>query len=408
VTRPLLAVVFDAGSATPIEIGAAADGLCDLAFVCDPDAPAVARSMPVLERLGEIVPPGPARRVARRLAAVGTAGVITFSDGGLGCAAALAGLLGLPRHGASTVAALTDKACQRRRLAAAGVEAIRFATIDAVPDAAAAAERVGTPAVLKPRRGSASRSTTLVRTPAECAAAVEAAVAAGETALILEEHLAGDDRVAGAGWGDYVSVESLVQDGRVVHLGVTGKTALADAFRETGEFFPSTVSEATAAAALALATDALAALDVRHAICHTEIKLTAAGPRLIEVNGRLGGHIDDVYSRATGRSPLWAAMRVALGCHDPVDPGRPGCVAYQLFVTPPPWARTVESVAGLRAARALPGVRRVELRKGPGDPVDWRRGTLSAIGTVHGEAADHAALREILVTLEATLVVSYG
>ena len=39
---------------------------------------------------------------------------------------------------------------------------------------------------------------------------------------------------------------------------------------------------------LGMVADAIEALGIRTAVVHTEVKLTPEGPRLIEVNGRLG------------------------------------------------------------------------------------------------------------------------
>jgi biotin carboxylase len=404
---PLLAVVFDLGSATAMDVGLAAEGLCDLVFVCDPSSAHVGQAMPVLEDFGTVVSLGDVDRVAATLRAMGAEGIVAFGDHELAAAAAIAGRLGLPYHSPETAAVLTDKHLQRARLAAEGVDAIRFAIIARPDEAEAAARVVGAPAVLKPRRGSGSRNTTLVRTPEECAAAAAEAFRLGEEALVLEELLTGDERVAGEGWGDYVSVESLACGDDVFHLGVTGKPPLAEPFRETGAFFPSTLPQEVAERAFAVTADALRAAGVRHGVCHTELKLTPSGSRVIEVNGRLGGYVDDVMSRSTGLSPLRLALAAALGRAGAVERGLPECVAYQLFALPPVGARSVADVRGVDAARRLPGVLRVEVTRGPGDAVDWREGTASTVATVHGEAPDHAALLRVRRSLAELLVVDY-
>lgn len=404
---PLLAVAFDLGSATAMEIGVAAEGLCDLAFVCDPRSPDVRQAMPVLEDFGEVVPLGDLDRTAATLRAIGAEGIVAFGDPELAVAAAVAERIGLPYHSPDTAAVLADKHLQRARLAERGIDAIGFAMIARPDEAEAAARRIGTPAVLKPRRGSGSRNTTLVRSPEECAAAASDAFRLGEEALVLEELLVGDERVAGEGFGDYVSVESLACGNDVVHLGVTGKPPLAEPFRETGALFPSTLSGDVAERAFALTAAALRAVGVRHGICHTELKLTAAGPRVIEVNGRLGGYVDDVMSRSSGLSPLRLALAAAVGRAGAVERPRPDRVAYQLFVLPPVGARAIAGIAGVDEARRLPGVLRVEVARGPGEAVDWREGTASTVVVVHGEAPDHAGLLRTRRALRETLVVDY-
>jgi hypothetical protein len=160
--------------------------------------------------------------------------------------------------------------------------------------------------------------------------------------------------------------------------------------------------------AFAVAEAALRAAGVRHGLCHTELKLTPAGPRVIEVNGRLGGYVDDVVSRSSGMSPLRLALAAALERAGAVERPRPERVAYQLFVLPPVGARAIERVDGVEAARRLPGVLRVELQRRPGDAVDWREGTASRVAVVHGEAPDHAELLRVRRLLAELLIVDYA
>ena len=64
---------------------------------------------------------------------------------------------------------------------------------------------------------------------------------------------------------------------------------------------------------LEVATAALHALGVRTGGFHTEIKLTPDGPRVIEVNGRIGGGVPEMLFEASGVSIFNLSMRVALG-----------------------------------------------------------------------------------------------
>jgi biotin carboxylase len=304
--------------------------------------------------------------------------------------------------------ALVDKHVQRLRLRDHGVDSLRFAHISTLSEAAVAWTRVGPPAVIKPRRGAGSRNTVLVRTRDECLEAAAAAFRYGERALVLEEYLEGDSCAAGASWGDYVSVESVAVGDDILHLGVTGKPPLAEPFRETGAFFPSTLSPSATGLVLGLTTAALRALGVSTGVCHTELKLTCAGPRVIEVNGRLGGYVNDVVRRSTGASVLRVALETALDRSTDVVPPTPHRVAYQLFMVPPVWARSVRGISGVDRVRSLPGVRRVELTRAPGDAVDWRLGTASSIGTVYGDADDHLAMEAVKRSIAETLVIDYA
>ena len=89
---------------------------------------------------------------------------------------------------------------------------------------------------------------------------------------------------------------------------------------KTGQFVPATLSPALAAEVTALTGSALDALGVRDGVTHTEVKLTRAGPRIIEVNGRLGGYVGDIVRRASGYDLLRAAIQVAVRRPVPVPP----------------------------------------------------------------------------------------
>jgi biotin carboxylase len=404
---PVLAVIFNFGSVSPMELILGSNGLCDLLFVCDRESEYAVRSMPLLKSVGTVIEHAEPEHTARLLRDAGVDGIVTFGDAELEVTAQLALRLGLPFHSPTTTALLCDKLAQRTALMQAGVDAVRFAPITTLADIDAAAALVGFPAVLKPRYSAASRNTYPVDTADVLSDAVQRSLDAGERMLILEERLVGDPGVAGHGWGDYVSVESVVRDGRVTHLGVTGKPPLAEPFRETGAFFPSTLASADMAAVSAAASRAITALGVRDGVCHTEVKLTRCGPRIIEVNGRLGGYVNDVYQRSTGATLVRIAMQAALGQPVPDAPLTSRQVAYQLLAAPPVSARRVRSINGVEALLACPGIQRVEVARKPGDAVDWTRGTASAVATAYGVSADHQELAAVTEAMAKCLVVDY-
>ncbi|WP_137992791.1 ATP-grasp domain-containing protein [Streptomyces vilmorinianum] len=416
---PRLAIVYDNGAVSPVEIAHAATGLCDIVLVLDPSAPAVAASLPVLEAIGTLVPHPPgtaAEKTGRRLAELGVSGITTFTDALLGDTAELARTLGLRFHTPEVAQRLADKLHQRARLAAAGMPVVRFAELSCAAGIEEALATVRLPAVLKPREGAGSRSTFPVATAEEFRRVAGELLAAGEDRLIAEERLVGDPDVAGARWGDYVSVESVVDGDRITHIGITGKLPLVEPFRESGVFFPSTLPETAANAVLDGTTQALRALEVTSGVTHTEFKLTPEGPRLIEVNGRLGGFVNDLVSRSTGVGMLRIALENALAAGAPV-PARidaaaagaePPRIAFQRFAPPPVTAVAVDRVEGAKEARRIPGVVRVEVVRRPGEPVDWRRGTQSFAAIVYGRTAGHRELDATLAAVDDTLRITYA
>lgn len=408
--KPTLAVVFDYGAATAAEIGAAAKPLCDLVFVADPTTESVAAVLPILTALGTVVEDtGSVDDVSRRLTGLDVAGIVTFSEPLVARTAAIAARCGLPYHSEWVAEGLTDKNVQRRRLAEGGVRTPRFAPIDTPAGAAAALDTVGTPAVLKPRSGGGSRNTTLITDPGDLTSAVDEFFADGETALVLEEQLIGDPSVAGPGWGDYVSVESVTIDGVTRQIGVTGKLPLLEPFREQGHFFPAQIPAETYAEACRVTTDAVRALGIATGISHTELKLTAEGPAVIEVNGRLGGHISDLVRRSAGIGMVRLAMALALGLEEArVGETTSGPIAFQFLYLPPVGATEVVDVSGAAELRRIDGVKRVEVLLGPGSKVSWGSGSASMVAIIYGSAPDVAALATVRDEIYARFRPSYS
>jgi biotin carboxylase len=141
---------------------------------------------------------------------------------------------------------------------------------------------------------------------------------------------------------------------------------------------------------------------------HTEVKLTPAGPRIIEVNGRTGGAVPAVLAAAGGCSLIRAAMEVALG-DVPGGDGLAPCtqIGYRINVQPPMEAQRVRSIDGLEALGNLPDVQVVSVSRPAGDPVNWRLGTDELVLAVIGAVADLEGLRNIRRQVDEILTVSY-
>ncbi|WP_460072501.1 ATP-grasp domain-containing protein [Streptomyces sp. YKOK-I1] len=392
--RPVIAVVYDFGSVAPADV---VDRLAPLGDV----VLAVCRSAhtgqlaPLLADLAPVVPvDDDLEEAAARLGEHRPDALLTFSERRLGTTADLAARLGLPYHDTATVRLLTDKYAQRLRLRERGVDPVRTRLLRTPDDWAPALAAVGLPAVLKPARGEGSRSTHLVR-DADTGAALAADLLTGpdrETALVLEEYLAGVDRTP---FGDHVSVESAVADGRVTHWAVTGKFPLAPPFREVGHYWPAPLADAERTAVLDLAGRAVEALGLRTGITHTEIKLTAQGPRLIEVNGRLGGFQSGLGRLAGGLDPVALAGQLALGGAAPATWAPQERVVYARAVPTPAEGGTLTGVHGVADALALPGLDGYETRVRPGTRVQPGVGT-GELAVLWGTADDHAAMVAVL------------
>jgi predicted ATP-grasp superfamily ATP-dependent carboligase len=408
-----LAVVLDFGAATPMSILASARGLAEITFLCDRDLPYV-RDM--VEELREIATVCDITGLAgadrgELVERLDLDGITTFSESLLNVTAALAHPRGLAYLSPGSARALTDKFTQRRILAEAGVQVTRCRVVHDVADLGAALAEVGLPAVLKPRSGAASAYSCRVHTVAEAAARLGDFLARRPQAtrgdFVVEEMLVGDPSVAGARWGDYVSVESVTSHGVVRHVEITGKFPLAEPLRETGYVVPSTLSAHTRRQVLELTEAGIHALEVRHGVTHVEVKLTPDGPRLIEVNGRLGGYVADIVRRARGFDLVRATLAVALGHAAEVPPASYSRYAFQYFITPPMRAAALRRLDGVPELNGHRGIQLVETFKRVGERLDWRDGTLTYLGIVHGSEHDHEGVLRLVDLVNRTLRVEY-
>ncbi|WDN56481.1 ATP-grasp domain-containing protein [Streptomyces clavuligerus] len=390
--KPVLIVVYDDG-APPSEVAVPLADWADCVFVV-PSNDYTRKVAPLLAAFGEVVVIDTVEATAERLRERSPEGIITYCEPLQRLTAHLAELLGLPYHTRATAEVLTDKWQQRAALRAGGVDSVRTALVHSEADWAPAVAQVGLPAVLKPVHGVASGNTFLVEEAEAGLAHLRELLALDQPGLVaggglvLEEYLQGRPC---APYGDYVSVEIAVYEGELYDLGVTGKLPLAPPFRETGRFWPSHLGDSADEELFALARSAVRALGVRYGLTHTEIKLTAQGPRLIEVNGRLGGGIQDLALSSMGLDLVALGARIALGTFEPPRLTRVAGVHYQIRPPAPQEPCEVVAIEGADAVRALPDVDTCRFFVKPGQALDGGVATRE-LARVYGIAADHDAL----------------
>ena len=410
--RPLVAVAYGPRCVPVMQLAEAAAGVCDLIWLIDTSVPGMAEMTDLLNRFGAVVDLDGVN-VEQAVKVVGDwepDGLTTYLDAGMVELACVAEELGLPFHSPATAAALTDKARQRQALADAGLEMppCRLIHPDHSKAGLSAVEaEVGWPAVLKPRSAQGSRCTFLVRDGAEFRRLLDT-LGPDRPEMLLEGYLPDDPARAGDPYGGYVSVESVVADGAVSHLALTGRFPPAENFRETGFFIPAALDADSRSAVLDLTTRAIAALGVRTGCLHTEVKFTADGPRIIEVNGRLGGGVPEMLERAAGVSLLDLNLRVALGESVSVDsPVATNRIGYRFFLQPPTVSATVTAVEGISDFSDRAEVDTVSLHQAPGAALDWRDGSGNHIVAVVGSTDDEAQLQAAYRLLHQKVTVTY-
>ena len=292
-------------------------------------------------------------------------GVVPVTEDTIEIAATLSHRLRLPGQPIKSMPALRDKLRQRDALRASGVPGPPYARVRTLAEVREALTQVPLPAVLKPCRGSGGALARRIEPGKDVAAIVSETLAlrAGargavdpDTALILESVLVGTARET-EGLAAYVSVETLAARGRFYHLCVTDRFPVAPPLLETGMMLPSCLGAEQQATVVAMAERALRALNFRHGAAHTELMLTPDGPRVIEVNARIGGAVPFLLPIAAEYDVVTQIGRLALG-QAPDLPNFSG--RFGVFVAPQHQVgKTLESVAGLAEARTIPGVQAV-------------------------------------------------
>lgn len=407
-----LVVVYDeTSSATPAEICASLAVLAELIFVV-PMTEHVARMRGVLDAIGTVVPDadGPVS-TARILKPLLPNGVLTFSESMLSYASSLAGELGLPYHDGDVIRLVTDKWLLRQRLRAAGVETLRTSLVIGPHDFAAALRDVGLPAVVKPIRDSgANRHVYRVDSTDQVPQIADRMFSdhGPWEHFIVEECLIGRDMFP---LGDYVSVESMVCNGEVTHIGFTGKFPLKPPFRSTGQFRPALLPEDERRELSRQMSAVIGAVGLRSGLLHGEFKLTSDGPRLIEFNGRMGGFMRELTLNTTGVDVVALAGRLALGEHVRVVPPPARRIAFQHWHLVPLLTCRVEAVTGVAAVRDLPAIRSCRIITPPGTLLDGGvsvRRLVFLSGTCDSHETLLPTLRKALSLLSFTLSFAHG
>lgn len=337
-------------------------------------------------------------------------GVMTWDDTRVVHTAELARLLGLPGGEPEAMLRCRDKRATREALRAAGVPQARSELVTTLPQARAAAALVGYPLVLKPRALNASTGVAKVDTPARLAALFR--LARGATAPGAVEVAPGDVLVEEYLDGPEISVDAAWYEGRMHPAFVARKECgFPPYFEETGHLVDADDPLLSDPAVLDVVAAAHAAVGFTTGWTHTELRLTTAGPKIVEINARIGGdRIPDIGRLALGVDAALVAARVACGARPDVTPDRRNvaavrfhypevdCIAREVVIDTPALPASVDTAMAV----ALPGQ---ELLLPPNGHVSSRYALVTTVGATHeecGAALDKAsaAVRlEVLRTL---------
>ncbi|MBA3021983.1 hypothetical protein [Propionicimonas sp.] len=415
VALPRLGVLYNPRTVEILSLARVSPGRWRTVWLVDRELNAQVGARRLLRRFGEVIDiTGLSMAEAATCITEPLDGILATNDPDLVRAAELAEQLGLPHFCPAQVARLNDKFLQRQALQAAGLPTpgcVRIPAGMSLDAAVAAVAGLSYPAILKPAHGASSRATYAVSNADEVGQRFAERLDYPSEDFVVEERIPDGWAPADSPWADYLSVESLAVDGEITHFGITGRGQLAEGFRETASIMPPALAPAEWPALYGLAAAAIRGLELSSGVFHTEIKLSADGPRVLEVNGRLGGgSISWLAERVSGYSLLAAAGLVNLGRPPaPVPvPANTNGVGFAVYVQPPYEAREVVDITGADEVRAIPEVDELVLTRRPGDQVNPpEEGSQSVVAIIRGLAADHVRVAELLAQIEKSLQFSY-
>ncbi|MEV0642215.1 ATP-grasp domain-containing protein [Streptomyces sp. NPDC050619] len=320
--------------------------------------------------------------------------VLSLTEDGLLPAARLNDRLRLGGNSLLAVSRFKDKRLMRERLDECGLSPVRHREVSDVREAVRFAEESGGPAVLKPADGAGSQGVRVLDDPGEVAAQWPAFRAECPGPVLVEERLEGTE----------ISVETLSARGRHVVLAMTEKVLVNDVV-EVGLMLPARLSAELRAEAAGLTVAFLDAMELWEGPAHTELMLTAHGPRIIESQNRIGGsRLSELVRAATGVDMTRHAVTIPLGIEGlPSVPEARGGAAMRHVLPAPGRVVAIDVAPELMADPHVD--LRMEIRVGDLVPplrsgYDRVAGQIVATGADAVEAAARCerALRDVRVT----------
>jgi len=320
--------------------------------------------------------------------------------------AKIAAKLGLPSISPEAASRCLNKENFRQTLLEHGVPQGWFFTVtrDQIDSAIAKATF---PCVAKPVEGFASIGVMVSHTPDQLREALEGIFAnasydrsgrnLGEKVLI-EEYFDGQE----------FSAETLAINGVTHIMGITGKYFdLEKSQFELGFLLPPQLSPQQVEVVTSYVVNVHRALGITQGPTHCEFRMTAAGPRVVEVNPRLGGgHLSELYEVAAGISLYSEVLNNALGNQArqslPLKIDRPAGTGWVLG-----HEGVIEAVYGLEQLKNQRTVDMVIQRRWPGEKVPGKGDNRDRIVAFVASGKNLSEVSEKIAHAERMTIVQY-
>jgi biotin carboxylase len=260
-------------------------------------------------------------------------------------AARVAAALGLPGNPPEAVDAARSKVRTRELSAELGLPTPKAQRVRSLDELFAAAADVGFPAVVKPEFGASAAGCVRVD-DFEALPGVYKLVRAivspeqdeifrAGSDLLLEQYLDGVE----------FDVDLVLQDGECVFSSVSQNWPTAEpSFQETGLHLPPDHNRKAVQGLVDLSVRTVQAFGFRRGVLHVEGKCTSHGPRIVEVNARMGGaRIYQMVEAVWGVDLIEAQLRSCAGLPQMLNPSRrPRCAVVNAVVYAPATGRLAE------------------------------------------------------------------
>jgi carnosine synthase len=262
-------------------------------------------------------------------------GVLTFWEDSVPVVARVAAALGLPGNPVEAVDAARSKLQTRQLSARLGLPTPRAHRVRSLDELYAAAADLGFPAVVKPEYGALAAGCMRVDSSESLPdiyklvssvvnAETDAIFRAGND-LLLEEYLDGVE----------FDVDIVFENAECVFSSVSQNWPTAEpSFQETGLHCPPDHSRRAVRELVAFCVHAAQAFGFRTGVLHIEGKSTSRGPRIVEINARMGGgRIHNIVEAVWGVDLVEAHLRSCLGRPQVLNPSRtPKCAIVDKII----------------------------------------------------------------------------
>jgi biotin carboxylase len=285
-------------------------------------------------------------------------GILTFWEECPPIAARAAAALGLPGNPVEAVDAARSKLLTREASEHAGLPTPRAQRVQSVDELYAAAADIRFPAVVKPEFGHSQvgciRVDALESLPEiywlvrQELGSTHVVNLHSRTDLLFEEYLDGVE----------FDIDVVLEDGECVFSSVSQQLPTHEpSFQETGLHCPHDHDAKDVRRLVELSVATVQAFGFVRGVLHVEGKCTSKGPRIVEVNARMGGgRIHQIVEAVWGVDLIEAHLRAALGLPQQLTPSRkPRCAVLNVLVYAPATGRLAALPLGNVTPEADPG-----------------------------------------------------